>query len=65
MPSSVIRSWNYDPDAARLDILFVSGRRYSYHDVPERIAQGMRKAVSKGSFFNRRIRDRFRFTLER
>lgn len=65
MPSSVIRSWNYHPDDARLDIVFVSGRRYAYHEVPDRIAQGMRKAVSKGSFFNRRIRDRFRFTLER
>ena len=65
MPSSVIRSWNYDQDAARLEVVFVSGRRYSYYEVPDRIAQGMRKAVSKGSFFNRRIRDRFRFTLER
>lgn len=65
MPSSVIRSWNYDPDAARLDIVFMSGRRYSYHDVPGRVAQGMRQAASKGRYFNRRIRDRFRFTAER
>lgn len=65
MPSSVIRNWSYDPADARLDIVFVSGRRYSYHDVPGRIAEGMRKAVSKGQYFNRRIRDRFRFTLRR
>lgn len=65
MPSSVIRDWSYDAAAARLDILFVSGRRYRYHDVPERIAQGMRQAVSKGRYFNRRIRDRFRYTLRR
>jgi hypothetical protein len=65
MPSSVIRSWSYDPDDARLDIVFVSGRRYSYHEVPDRIAQGMRKAISKGSYFNRRIRDHFRFTQAR
>lgn len=65
MSSSVISDWTYDTGAARLDILFVSGRRYSYHDVPERIAQGMRKAVSKGRYFNRRIRDRFRYTLRR
>ena len=64
MPSSVIRDWSYDPDDARLDVLFVSGRRYRYYDVPDRIAQGMRKAVSKGGYFNRRIRDRFRFTLQ-
>lgn len=62
MPSTVIRKWEYDPEAHRLDIEFVTGRRYSYHDVPERVAKGMREAFSKGSYFNRRIRDHFTFT---
>jgi hypothetical protein len=62
MPSSVIRAWSYDEAARRLNILFVSGRRYSYHAVPKHIAQGMREAGSKGSYFNRMIRDRFAFT---
>lgn len=62
MPSSVIRAWSYDEADSRLDIVFVSGRRYSYHAVPPRIARGMRQALSKGSYFNRRIRDRFAFT---
>lgn len=62
MPSSVIRSFRYDPADARLDIEFVSGRRYAYHDVPERVVEAMRRAGSKGGFFNRRIRDRYRFT---
>ena len=65
MPSSVIRAWNYDEARHRLDIEFVSGRRYAYHDVPERVAQGMRDARSKGSYFNRCVRDRFRFTRKR
>jgi len=65
MPSSVIRGWKYDEDERRLDILFVSGKRYSYHDVPPRVAQGMREAFSKGSYFNRRIRDHFAFTEHR
>jgi hypothetical protein len=65
MPSSVIRDWEYDEAAERLDVTFVSGRRYSYHEVPARIAEGMRKAASKGSYFNRRIRDHFRFTRTR
>ena len=64
MPSSVIRNWRYDEAAHRLDIVFVSGRHYSYHEVPPRIARGMRAALSKGSYFNRRIRDHFRFTQE-
>jgi len=62
MPSSVIRSWSYDEAAHRLDIVFVSGRQYSYHAVPLRIAGGMKQAMSKGSYFNRRIRGRFAFT---
>lgn len=62
MPSSVIRSFDYDPEERRLDILFVTGRRYSYHDVPARIVSAMRAAGSKGRFFNTRIRDQFAFT---
>ena len=62
MPSSVIRSFAYDEDRRRLDVEFVSGRCYAYHDVPPRLVEAMRAAFSKGSFFNRRIRDHFRFT---
>jgi len=65
MPSSVIRRWDYDEAERRLDIVFVSGKRYSYHDVPTRVAQGMREASSKGSYFNRRIRGHFAFTEHR
>lgn len=61
MPSSVIRSFAYDPVTHTLDVQFVSGRRYAYLDVPERIADAMRRAASKGGFFNRRVRDRYRF----
>jgi len=62
MPSSVIRRWDYDEAEHRLSITFVSGKRYAYHQVPERVAAGMRQAISKGSYFNRRIRDHFAFT---
>jgi len=64
MPSSVIRSYHYDPAQRRLDLIFVSGRRYRYHDVPEETWRGMRQAFSKGEFFNEHIRDQYRFTRE-
>jgi hypothetical protein len=64
MPSSVIRHFDYDAAAHRLDVEFVSGRRYSYHGVPPSVVEAMRRASSKGGFFNRRIRDRFPFTRE-
>jgi lysyl-tRNA synthetase class 2 len=61
MPSSVIRYYHYDPVQRRLDLQFVSGRRYAYHDVPEETYAQMRRAFSKGEFFNAQIRDRFRY----
>jgi hypothetical protein len=62
MPSRVIRSYRYDTSDQHLDMVFVSGRHYRYHDVPEEIYRQMRTAFSKGEFFNARIRDRFRYT---
>jgi len=64
MPSSVIRSYRYDPTGRHLDVVFVSGRLYRYHDVPEDIYQGMRRAFSRGEYFNANIRERFRYTRE-
>jgi len=64
MPSSVIRSYRYDPQCRRLELVFVSGRRYRYHEVPEETYRGMRNAFSKGEFFNAYVRDQFRHTRE-
>ncbi|MDB5686741.1 MAG: lysyl-tRNA synthetase [Rhizorhabdus sp.] len=65
MPSSVIAAFDYDEPARRLNVRFVSGRRYAYHDVPPDVATAMRAAASKGSFFNAEIKDRYRFTKQR
>ncbi|MGZ8310852.1 MAG: KTSC domain-containing protein [Allosphingosinicella sp.] len=62
MPSSVIRRFDYLPETRELDILFTTGRRYIYHDVPEEAAKAFRAAFSKGRHFNAHIRDRYRFT---
>jgi hypothetical protein len=34
MPSTVIRSIAYRPETLELDVLFTTGRRYLFHDVP-------------------------------
>jgi lysyl-tRNA synthetase class 2 len=62
MPSSVIRTFRYDPIDQYLDVVFVSGRRYRYHQVPGEIYDSMRRAFSKGWFFNQHVRDHFRCT---
>jgi lysyl-tRNA synthetase class 2 len=62
MPSSVIRYYRYDPVQRQLELQFVSGRRYRYHDVPEEVYSQMRRAFSKGEYFNAHIRDRFSYS---
>ena len=66
MPSTAIRRFAYNPDSRALDVTFVTGRRYRYFAVPGEVARGLSRALSKGRFFNARIRDHFRFEeLER
>lgn len=44
-----------------LEVEFTTGTVYQYFDVPERVFGELMAAESKGSFFNRQIRDRFRY----
>ena len=62
MPSTVIRSFRYDPRRRELDIVFRTKRRYTYEHVPQETYKAMKAAFSKGEFFNRHIRDKFPFT---
>lgn len=62
MPSTVIRSFDYDSANRALDVTFVSGRRYRYADVPDEVVTAFRSARSKGWFFNDRIRDAYHYT---
>jgi hypothetical protein len=57
--SSVIRGAWYLPERRQLDLLFTSGRRYVYSEVPLAVATGFAQAESKGRFYNREIRNRF------
>ena len=59
MPSTVIRRFDYDPQALELTVEFVTGRRYVYSDVPPEEVEALRSAFAKGVHFNRRIRGRY------
>lgn len=61
MPSTVIRRFDYSPELSELTVEFVTGRRYVYSDVPAEEVETMRRAFAKGSYFNRRIRDRYAY----
>ena len=64
MPSTVIRSFNYDADSRELSIVFQSGLRYTYENVPAETYTAMKSSFSKGEFFNAHIRDHFSFVRE-
>lgn len=59
MPSSVVQAFAYDSEHSRLTVTFVSGRVYEYYPVPPSVAAAFRAARSKGTYFNRHIRDHY------
>ena len=59
MPSTVIRRFGYRPETRELEVLFVTGRRYLYADVPPEEAEAFRAAFARGVHFNRHIRGRY------
>ena len=61
MPSTVIRSFAYHPQRRELEVLFTTGRRYVYREVPPEAAEALRGAFAKGRHFNARIRGRYPF----
>lgn len=62
MPSTVIADMAYDPDTGTLSVWFrPSGRRYDYFEVPSAVYEALRRAPSRGRYFNARIRDAYPF----
>jgi lysyl-tRNA synthetase class 2 len=60
MRSSLVAAHRYDETSATLTINFTTGRIYAYFGVPPEIAAAFDIALSKGRFFNERIRDHYR-----
>ena len=59
MPSTVIKSIDYDAALSRLTVTFTTGRIYDYFAVPQDVVEAFRNSLSKGTFFNTRIRDTY------
>ena len=58
--SSMLTSVAYSPDTT-LELEFRSGAIYRYFAVPPTVFQGRIAAASKGAYFNRNVRNRFRY----
>ncbi|MDP9526140.1 KTSC domain-containing protein [Pseudomonas protegens] len=50
----------YDPATRRMRIRFEQGHSYDFCGVPPAIHNGLMAAMSKGTYYNRHIRDRYR-----
>jgi KTSC domain-containing protein len=60
--SSLIASVGYKPDRLVLEVEFKdTGSVYQYFDVPEAEFRGLMKATSLGRYFNRNIKDEYRY----
>ena len=51
----------YTDQLALLHLQFRSGAHYTYSEAPPEVFQNLMDAPSKGTFFNRHIRDRYAF----
>jgi hypothetical protein len=60
MRSSLIADHGYEPADGTLTITFTTGRVYAYFRVPPEVAAAFAIALSRGRFFNERIRDSYR-----
>ena len=63
MPSTVIRSIDYDAPRRELRVTFVSGDIYAYAAVPPEAYEAFRGAFSKGRHFAAHVRNRYRSRL--
>lgn len=59
--SSAITAVGYDAGTKQLRISFQQGHSYDFFNVPLAIHNGLMVAVSKGSYYNKYIRDRYQF----
>lgn len=61
LDSTTLASVLYSPDRCLLDMEFRDGAVYHYFDVPLPTYRELLQADSKGTYFNRNIRNRFRY----
>jgi lysyl-tRNA synthetase class 2 len=61
MPSTVIRSIEYNAATAVLTIVFIAGTIYEYYDVPAEVYEQLKSYREKGVFYNKQIKNKYRF----
>ena len=57
---STIGQVSYDGDKKALTVVFDKGGTFEYADVPQATYDDLQKAESKGEFFNKNVRGKFK-----
>ena len=57
--SSAISAVGYDKNTQQMQIRFVQGHTYTFCRVPQKIFDDLLSATSKGTYYDRHIRDRY------
>jgi KTSC domain len=60
--STSIEWFEYDDATNSIDLAYVGGDVYRYHDVPPHVCDGLRAAESKGRYVNMVIKPQYRYT---
>lgn len=63
--SSIITSIGYDGLGKILHVQFRTGLTYLYFDVPLNVYDAFLTAPSRGSYFTKEIRNKYKYALER
>ena len=69
LPHIPVRSTNiasvaYDPEQHHLQVKFHSGNTYNYFGVAPQVNDALMSATSKGEFFDKQIKNRYRSVKE-
>lgn len=59
--STSLKSVGYLESEQRLEVEFINGLVYDYFGVPPAVHEALMGSISKGSFFNTQVKERFRF----
>jgi hypothetical protein len=57
--SSAMTAVGYDPSSRRMKITFTQGHTYDFCRVPQHVYDGLMHAMSKGTYYNDHIKDRY------
>jgi len=57
--SSAILAVGYDSNTGQMKITFKQGRTYDFCRVPSQVHKGLMEAASKGSYFDKFIKDQY------